>query len=183
MDYFRDYYKRGVIKHYYIIKHKPENKEFDERQRVEHWHFVIEYFNAKTLSAVQKNLSFMRPELIEICSSLRGNLQYLIHYHDIDKIRYNILDVVTDDKERYFYIIMQESDLQVDSDKMFLAKAYKMIDEKFEYCFADVIKALTNDKSVKAVLVKRYVTLLHYYFDSRRLYQDSERNSYYRKGD
>ena len=42
-----DYSNRGIIRAYYLIKHEPETEE-----KQIHFHFLIEFYDCKTKSAV-----------------------------------------------------------------------------------------------------------------------------------
>lgn len=58
----------------------------------EHWHVVVRFPNARWSSAICKELG-IETNYIEQVKSLENALQYLLHYNDENKAKYEIEDV------------------------------------------------------------------------------------------
>ena len=169
MDYLRSYTDRGVIRAYYIIRHDAENEDNQV-----HWHLLIEYYDAKTLTSVNKKID-VRDGLIQYCSDVREYACYLIHKYEIDKKRYKIEQVDTNDKERFVMLVNSENSNQCNADKVFLLKAYDLIKNRYDLCFADILETLVRDKNYTALQVRRYTQHLDVCFRSWRYYEDTEK--------
>lgn len=164
----------GTIRAYYKILHKPDTED-----KVEHVHFLIEFWDARTLSSVNKRIKkfcdVWRDGLLEINSDLREYARYLIHKDELDKIHYSPTEVDTNDRERYVLLINAENSNQIKADKVFLKYAYELINDRWDMCFADILEHLALNPKFSARLVKSYTVHLRTHFESRRYNQECER--------
>lgn len=58
-----------------------------------HYHIIISFDNARTLSAVQKELDMIEPNLINAVKSLQAYVRYLIHLDTPNKEPYEIDEI------------------------------------------------------------------------------------------
>ena len=180
VDYFKRYVNAGVIQYYNFIVHNPDNDGEETGKR--HYHACWKCYNAHTTSAVRKQINkltdvdnLIQEGKVNVCSDYRMYCRYLLHLDDIDKERYFIQQVESNDKEMFAFIINAENDNQANSDKLFLQKAYQLIRERTDLCFMEIMELLVFDKNIKAATVKRYTQHLHTCFLSWRYYQHTER--------
>lgn len=167
-DYLNRYSKAGVIKHYAIIQHEPDTETGQK-----HWHAMWKYYNAKTVTAVQKKMNanngVIRDGLIQICNDYRMYARYLLHLDELDsKKRYPATAVNSNDIEYYRELINAPNDNQVTNEKLLLKKAYQLIDNETELKLCDILKLLSLDENIKASDVRKYSYMLKLYYNSRR---------------
>lgn len=98
-----------------------------------HYHVVIRFGNARSLSAIAKELGITE-NYIEPCSSLDSALLYLVHYNSDDKYQYEIDDVQGPLKARLEALLADEED----EGQMVLQIVY-MIDSKRHCSFRDIL--------------------------------------------
>lgn len=161
MSYFKDYTNRGVIRCYYVIKHDPESEE-----KQIHFHCLVEYYDAKTLTAVSKKMG-LREGLVEYCTDLRGYACYMIHKYEIDKKRYDPSLVETNDSVRYREIIYAENDNQISNDKIVFQKFAEMV-ENTNYPLFVILRILCSDKNITVKTVRSNTYLFKTYYESAR---------------
>lgn len=116
-------YNCGDLRNYYLIQHDPD---IDDKQT--HYHMCIEYWEAHSLTAVQKHFGIkdkeqgLREGKVQVCSDFRKYLRYLIHLDDKYKKQYHWTDVECTDSMRYLTKINSKnantgSDFYITSDK------------------------------------------------------------------
>lgn len=64
-----------------------------------HIHFVFNLYGSRTIKSVCKTLD-CDVQNVQICSTPRGSIRYLVHLDDPDKFQYSISDIVTNDPDR-----------------------------------------------------------------------------------
>lgn len=85
-----DYIKHNYENYIYILHNRDLNKNYEIVK--EHYHVILHFPNARTTSTLSKQLGIGENLFYEI-KSLNGQLRYLIHYDDDDKVRYEIDEV------------------------------------------------------------------------------------------
>ena len=101
------------------IKHFPESNE-----KKEHFHVILSFENAKTKSALAKQLG-IQENYIDVVKNFRTICRYLIHKDDEDKYQYSLDQVkVSEHFERKFKL--QFDDLI--SEEQIIDNIYKFID-------------------------------------------------------
>lgn len=85
-----DYIKHNYENYIYILHNRDYNE--DNEFKKEHYHVILHFPNARTISTISKQLGVGEHLFYEI-KSLNGQLRYLIHYDDDDKARYEIDEV------------------------------------------------------------------------------------------
>ena len=158
--YLKEYTERGVIRAYYFIMHSPETEE-----KQLHFHFLIEFYDAKTVSSINKKLEF-RDGLIEVCVDVRSYACYLIHKYELDKKRYKIEDVETNDKSRFVLFVSAENSNQCCNDKLVFNKFCQYLDcvpiPPFDY----IIRELCKDKNITIKTVRNNIYLYKLTYES-----------------
>lgn len=104
-----------------------------------HEHIVLNFDNARWLSAVQKMFSFIPSNNIQVCNNLRGAIRYLIHADDPEKTQYSLSSLDTN----MWDVVNKQFLDKVDSDSVAIG-IINFINDNIGYCDeTDVIKYLT----------------------------------------
>lgn len=99
--------------HYAYIHHYKDIKEDGTIKKL-HTHVVIKYLNAKTISAVSKELGIKENCIMPCKKNYKKALLYLIHYDEPQKIGYSI-DEVEGDLKSVLIKTLQTFDTEDDS--------------------------------------------------------------------
>ena len=150
---------RGLLRAFYLIMHNPESDD-----KSSHFHILFEYYDARTLSAVQKHFSELRDSKIEVCTDLRSYACYMIHKYEIDKKRYDTSLVFTNDMERYRLLVTSDNGNQVSSDKVFMERFYDLLYSGDE--FHNILLNLCRDKNFTIKQVRSNVYLMKNFYCS-----------------
>ena len=92
LDYFMSLKRCAFIKHTQDLKEDLNGVVLDELKKP-HYHIVVKYDNATTISAISKK-SGVPTNYIQPVRSERQMLRYLTHIDDKKKYQYNISDIV-----------------------------------------------------------------------------------------
>ena len=90
------------IKEYAYIKHLPESEE-----KKEHYHVFIEFFNPKNHSTIAKQLN-VNIRLVQTCKDRYKLIRYFVHKDNLDKIQYEIDEIITDMDINVIYNILND---------------------------------------------------------------------------
>lgn len=85
-----DYIKHNYENYIYILHNRDLNENYEIKK--EHYHVILHFPNARTVSNISKQLGVGDHLFYEI-KSLNGQLRYLIHYDDDDKTSYSPVEV------------------------------------------------------------------------------------------
>lgn len=83
----------------YILHDKDKKDDNDEHSKKEHWHVVLRFKNAQWNTSLSNDLGIEK-NYIRNSNDIDKALQYLIHYNDSDKHKYDINEVVGPLQER-----------------------------------------------------------------------------------
>ncbi len=95
-----DTYENDVYKDGEIVNKAGEIKK-------PHYHVIIKFENARFKSALAKELE-IEENYIQVCSNVRSQLLYLIHFRDYDKYLYSVDEVTGQLKEDLILAIAKE---------------------------------------------------------------------------
>lgn len=155
-----DYTEKGVIRAYYLILHRAET---DEKQN--HYHCCIEFWQAKTKTAVSKNMG-LDERFIEYNSSVRAFVNYMLHRYERGKIKYNITEIDTNDRERLFFLYNQSNDMKADSINEFFDTALDIINNNWHCPWWLVFRKLQKNSNIDCKLLGRYASALYNVYQS-----------------
>ena len=85
----------------------------DGTEKKEHYHFVITFNDARTRSAISKELGIEK-NYIEPCDSLDRSLEYLLHLNDNKKYQYDIEDIEGSLKKRLYELMSKKTKSEVE---------------------------------------------------------------------
>lgn len=159
VKYLKDYTDRGNIRFWALIQHDAET---DEKSK--HYHFVVEFYNAKTLTAVNKNIG-VRDGLIQVCTDVRGYCCYMLHKYEIDKKNYFIKQVESNDIERFIMFVNAKNDNQCNNDKLVWKKFSDLVLNN-DLPLYSVLDTLCKDKDIEIKTVRRNAYLFKVFYDS-----------------
>lgn len=71
-----------------FTENDPERGIVKGQIEKKHWHFVVKFKNAKTFSALAKELD-IEPKFIQKCDNYKGALLYLTHANNPEKFQYS----------------------------------------------------------------------------------------------
>lgn len=149
----------GVLRSYYLIQHEPE-----EEGQI-HYHCVLEYWNAKTVSSVAKNLE-LEERFVKTCSSVRSSCAYLIHKYDKYKKQYDLLDVHTNDRERYFMFIATRNDIEAQEHTQLTRKCNAIIYTNRSNPWFVIWDILCNTYDIDTQFLRKNCSCLYKYWES-----------------
>lgn len=88
----------GAINHYAYICHDKDYKE-DGTLKEKHYHVILSFYNARTVSAVRKLFPSNQNTLAQIVHDKTAMFAYLTHEDEPEKVQYDKSLVVCDDRE------------------------------------------------------------------------------------
>lgn len=168
MVYLRQSVENGSVRAYYCAKHKAE---FDKGQ--EHWHIVVEFYNAKTRTAVAKNM-LIDDRFVEHCTSVRASVCYLIHKYESNKIHYPVSIIESNDYERTFMFLNSRNDNEASDLMQFYRNAFSVIDSNANARWCTICRKLIADKDINPKYLARSSHFLESYYNSVRYDKEGE---------
>ena len=112
------------VKHYYILHDSDFDKETGELKKA-HYHVIMSFKTPRKLRTITNYFSAyeqFKPNSFERIRNINGAKRYLIHLDDGDKHRYDVSEVVTNDKNLADMLIDNASRLEK---RDMMVQAYK----------------------------------------------------------
>jgi hypothetical protein len=102
------------VKHYYILHDSDFDTETGELKKA-HYHVIMSFKTPRKLRTISNYFSAyeqFKPNSFEKIRNINGAKRYLIHLDDGDKHRYDVSEVVTNDKDLVDQLIVDKSKLE-----------------------------------------------------------------------
>lgn len=100
----------STVRHFAFIKHDKDVNE-DGSLKEPHFHILIVFHNARTLSAVKSDFANRRQNtLCEVCEDVEGSFDYLTHRRHTNKVQYLLTDIISDDIAYFKGLVSHEDE-------------------------------------------------------------------------